>query len=96
MVTTAIIPAISAAIELAGMVMKKNNEVSNANRYIDRSKVINNLFDPDTRDDAYRLLYVDMQSLCAKKGITPNCYYEGAPCINIPLGTLVNLMDAAA
>ncbi len=28
-------------------------------------------------------------------GITPTVYYEGAPCLNIPVSTLVELMDAA-
>ena len=43
---------------------------------------------------AYASLYSEMQRLCAAKGITPSVWYEGAPCLNIPVATLKELMDA--
>lgn len=44
---------------------------------------------------AYASLYSEMQRLCATKGITPSVWYEGAPCLNIPIATLKELMDVA-
>ena len=96
MVTTALVPALLGAVSLIGGIVKKSNEVAEINVYVDRAKYVNQLFDADKREDAYRALYTDMQTLCAKKGITPSVYYEGAPCINIPLATLVQLMDSAS
>ena len=96
MVTTALVPALLGAVSLIGGIVKKSNEVAEINVYVDRAKYVNQLFDADKREDAYRALYTDMQTLCAKKGITPSIYYEGAPCINIPLATLVQLMDSAS
>ena len=43
---------------------------------------------------AYATLYSEMQRLCAAKGITPSVWYEGASCLNIPIATLKELMDA--
>ena len=44
---------------------------------------------------AYATLYSEMQRLCAVKGITPSVWYEGAPCLNIPVATLKEIMDAS-
>lgn len=96
MVTTALVPALLGAVSLIGGIVKKGNEVAEINVYVDRAKWVNQLFDVDKREDAYRALYTDMQTLCAKKGITPHVYWEGAPCINVPLATLVQLMDSAS
>ena len=96
MVTTALVPALLGAVSLIGGIVKKSNEVAEINVYVDRAKWVNQLFDADKREDGDRALYTDMQTLCAKKGITPSVYYEGAPCINIPLATLVQLMDSAS
>ena len=96
MITTGLVPALLGAVSLVGGIVKKSNEVSEINVYVDRAKWINQLFDVDKREEAYRALYTDMQALCAKKGITPAIYYEGAPCINIPIATLVQLMDCAS
>lgn len=95
MISTAVMPAISAGLQLAAFAAKKTSEAGDINRFIDRSARVHDLFDPDKRDEAYRTLLAEMQMLCAKRGITPSVYYEGAPCINIPLATLVELMDAA-
>lgn len=95
MITTALVPALLGAVSLIGGIVKKSNEVAEINVYVDRAKWVNQLFEADKREDAYRALYTDMQTLCAKKGITPSVYYEGAPCINVPLATLVQLMDCA-
>ena len=96
MITTALVPALLGAVSLISGAVKKSNEVAEINVYIDRAKWVNQLFDVDKREDAYRALYTDMQTLCAKKGITPAVYWEGAPCINVPLATLVQLMDCAS
>jgi len=96
MITTGLIPALLGAVSLISGAVKKSHEVAEINVYVDRAKVVNQLFDEDKREEAYRTLYTDMQALCAKKGITPAIYYEGAPCINIPIGTLVQLMDCAS
>lgn len=95
MINAAIVPALSAGLQLAAFAAKKSTEAGEINTYIDRSARVHDLFDPEKRDEAYRQLFAEMQALCAKKGITPTAYYEGAPCINIPLATIVELMDAA-
>lgn len=95
MISTAIMPAISAGLQLAAFAAKKTSEAGEINTYINRAARVHELFDPEKRDEAYRQLFAEMQTLCAKRGITPTVYYEGAPCINIPLATLVELMDAA-
>jgi len=95
MISSAVVPAISAGLQLAAFAAKKSTEAGEINTYIDRGARVHDLFDPDKREDAYRALFAEMQILCAKRGITPTTYYEGAPCINIPLVTLVELMDAA-
>lgn len=95
MISTAIMPAISAGLQLANFAAGKMKEAGDINTYIDRAARVHELFDPKTRDEAYRQLFAEMQTLCAKRGITPTVYYEGAPCLNIPLATLVELMDAA-
>ena len=49
----------------------------------------------DKAKGAYATLYSEMQRLCAVKGITPSVWYEGAPCLNIPIATLKEMMDAS-
>lgn len=95
MISTALIPAISAALELTNTVVQKSKEASDINRFVDRAKAVAELFDLEKREKAYQALYSEIQELCAKKGITPSIYYEGANCINIPLASLIQLMDAA-
>lgn len=95
MISGAIVPALSAGLQLAAFAAKHTSEAGEINTYIDRAARVHELFDPEKRDEAYRQLFAEMQTLCAKRGITPTVYYEGAPCLNIPLATLVELMDAA-
>lgn len=95
MISAAIMQAIPAAVQLAAFAAKKSTQAGEINTYLDRATLVNRLFDPDTRDEAYRALYAEIQTLCAKRGMTPSVYYEGAPCINIPLANLIELMDAA-
>ena len=94
---TGLMPAISAALQLTNAVVVKAKESGEVNRYIDRAEQVSNLFDPDAdvRQKAYHALYAEMQTLIAKKGLTPNLYYQGAPCLNVPLATVIQLMDAA-
>ena len=94
---TGLLPAISAALQLGNAVVQKAKESGEVNRYIDRAGQVASLFDPDAdvRQKAYHTLYAEMQTLIAKKGLTPNLYYSGAPCINVPLATVIQLMDAA-
>lgn len=95
MISEAVIPAISAGLQLAAFAAKKSTEAGEINTYIDRAARVHELFDPEKRDEAYRQLFAEIQMLCAKRGITPTTYYEGAPCINIPLANLIELLDAA-
>lgn len=95
MISSTMIPALSAGLQLAAFAAKKSTEAGEINVYIDRAALVNQLFDPEKRDEAYRKLFAEIQTLCAKRGTTPSIYYEGAPCLNIPLANLVELMDAA-
>ncbi|MBI2882859.1 MAG: hypothetical protein HYY11_02965 [Candidatus Methylomirabilis oxyfera] len=97
MINAAVIPAISAGLQLAAFAAKKSTDAAEINTYIDRAALANRLFstDADKAAEAYRTLYAEIQTLCAKQGITPSIYYEGAPCLNIPLANLIELMDAA-
>ena len=103
-------PAISAALQLANFAATKSTEAGAINTYVDRAKCFHELFDTEEVDgengqkvtrptrkakDAWAALYSEMQRLCAVKGITPSVWYEGAPCLNIPIATLKEIMDAA-
>lgn len=92
---TAVSAAVIPALQAAGYIAKKLGTTEDVNRHIDRSVVVKELFDAEKADEAYQKLYAEIQYLCAVKGITPSIYYEGAPCINIPLANLIELMDAA-
>lgn len=97
----ALMPAISAGLQLASAAVTKEKEVSEINVYVDRAQRFADLFNPDKREAAYGSLFAEMQTLCAKKGITPSVPWwdeakqEGSPCLSIPLATLKELMDAA-
>jgi hypothetical protein len=97
----ALMPAISAGLQLASAAVTKEQEIGAVNVYVDRSQRIADLFNPDKREAAYASLFAEMQTLIAKKGITPTAPYwdetkqEGSPCLSIPLATLKELMDAA-
>ena len=105
MITTgmlaALMPAVSAGLQLAAAGVKKVDDANEINQYIDRAGTFNDLFDPDKRETAYAKLYAEMQSLIARKGVTPSAYWwdekkgEGSPCISIPIATLKEIMDAA-
>ena len=94
---TGLLPGISAALQLANLGAGKLKDAADVNIHIDRAGQVASLFDPDAdvRQKAYHTLYAEMQTLIAKKGLTPNLYYGGAPCINIPLATIIQLMDSA-
>lgn len=98
---TALLPVAASGLELVAAGIKKAQESGEINQYIDRAKLFSDLFDPDKRDDAYKKLYSEMLGLIARKGITPSQYWydpetkQGAYCINIPIATLKELMDAA-
>ena len=95
---TGLLPGISAALQLANLGAGKLKDAADINVHIDRAGHVASLFDPDAdvRQKAYHTLYAEMQTLVAKKGVTPNLYYDGAPCVNVPLATLIQLMDAAS
>ena len=96
----ALMPAITAGLELANAGVKKVQEAGAINVYTDRAKAFAELFDPDKRAAAYATIFADIQMLCAKKGITPSVPYwdeakqQGSPCLSIPVATLMQLMDA--
>jgi len=98
---TALVPAIGAGLQLAAAGVKKAQDVSEVNVYVDRAALFNDLFSPDKREGAYLKLYAEMQGVIARKGTTPSIYWwddvkkEGSPCINIPIATLKELLDAA-
>ena len=96
--TTGLLPAISAGLQLANLAAGKAKEAADVNVYIDRASHVASLFDADAdvRQKAYHALYAEMQGLIAKKGLTPNLYYQGAPCINVPLATVIQLMDSSS
>lgn len=94
-------PAISAGLQLASAAVTKEQEVGAVNVYIDRAQHIADLFNVEKREAAYGALFAETQTLCAKKGITPSVPWwdeakqEGSPCINLPVATWKELMDAA-
>lgn len=100
-IMSALVPAVSAGLQLAAAGVKKSQETSEVNVYIDRAKLFNNLFDPEKAEKAYASIYQEILTLLAKKGITPSVYWwdekeqKGAPCIKIPVATLKELMDVA-
>lgn len=100
-IMAALVPAVSAGLQLAAAGVKKSQETGEVNTYIDRAKVFNDLFDPEKAEKAYGVLYQEILTILAKKGITPSVYWwdekidRGAPCIRIPIATLKELMDAS-
>ena len=100
-VVAALLPVVSAGLTLAAAGVKKAAENKEVNIYIDRAKLFNDLFDPEKAEVAYGLLYQEILTILAKKGITPSVYWwdkkeqKGAPCISIPIATLKEMMDAA-
>jgi hypothetical protein len=98
----ALMPAITAGLELANAAVKKGQEASALNVYVDRAQAFADLFDLGKHDAAYATLFSDMQMLCARKGITPSVPYwddvkkQGSPCLSIPIATLMELMDCAS
>ena len=96
-----ILTALNQVGALAQVIVKKVEAADAVNLFTDRAQVFADLFVPEKHDDAYRRLYTDIQATCARKGITPAVYWydndkkEGAPCISIPIGNLIDLMDAA-
>ena len=100
-VVAALLPVVSAGLTLAAAGVKKAAENKEVNIYIDRAKLFNDLFDSEKAEVAYGLLYQEILTILAKKGISPSIYWwdekegKGAPCISIPIATLKELMDAA-
>ena len=98
----AILTAINQAEQLAQVVVKKVDAADAMNVFTDRAQAFADLYDVKKRDDAYRRIYADIQGVCAKRGITPSVYWwddtkkEGSPCILIPTGNLIDLLDAAS
>ena len=97
----ALMPAITAGLELANAGVKRVQEAGAINVYTDRAKAFAELFDQEKREAAYATLFADMQMLSVKHGITPSVPYwddvkkQGSPCLSIPVATLKELMDAA-
>jgi hypothetical protein len=97
----ALMPALTAGLELANAAVKKVQEAGNLNVYTDRAKTFADLFDPDKRTAAYASMFSEIQMLCVKKGITPSVPWwddvkkQGSPTLSIPVSTLKELMDAA-
>ena len=100
----ALMPAITAGLELANAGVKKVQAAGELNVYTDRAKAFANLFDadPEVKQTAYATIFADIQVLCAKHGITPSAPYwddakqQGSPCLSIPIATLMALMDCAS
>jgi hypothetical protein len=97
-----ILTALNQAGALAQVVVKKMDAANAVNLFTDRAQAFTDLFDPKKHDEAYRTIYADIQGVCARKGITPAVYWydeekkAGAPCISIPIGSLIDLLDAAS
>ena len=98
----AILTAINQAEQLAQVVVKKMDAASEVNVFTDRAQAFADLFDSAKHDEAYRKVYADIQGVCARKGISPAVYWwdeakqQGSPCISIPVGNLIDLLDAAS
>lgn len=100
---TALAPAASAALQLAAAGVKRAQEVGEINVYLDRSKILNDLFekDEDKAHEAWGKLMAEIFRVLATKGITPSIPWRdeekqiGSPCVSIPVATIKELLDAS-
>lgn len=102
-VVTVLAPLLEEGLSLVNKLVAKREKASAINTFIDRAEVVKRLFAVDDAGkpsedalEAYRDLFTDIQVICAQQGITPSAPYKGAPCINLPIANLVELMDAAS
>jgi hypothetical protein len=100
---TALMPAASAALQLAAAGVKKVHDAGEINTYIDRSKLFDGLFNDDEQaaHEAWGKLMAEIFRVLATKGITPSIPWRdetkdmGSPCVKIPVATIKELLDAA-